>query len=255
MPALFPVGARRPRWRAAIAAATVAGLVLGVLGPFGSYLDGGPVLRAVYWVGAMWIGLLLYGAGFAVSRRVAAAQPRAAWFILAVSVLVASVPETALTRLAAFRLWPELARMGFGWTTWYVQVITIELLTTIGVALATCDPTRLATPNLPADQGLAATPIVPGQRLRGDVLALQMEDHYVRIHTKAGSELILMPLGRAIDLVKADGLRTHRSWWVARHAVERVEGAPRSMSLRLTNGILAPVSRNSVASLRAAGWL
>jgi DNA-binding LytR/AlgR family response regulator len=88
-----------------------------------------------------------------------------------------------------------------------------------------------------------------------DVLALQMEDHYVRVHRASGSELVLLTLGRAIERVDTKGLRTHRSWWVADHAVASVEGNARSMRLRLTNGVIVPVARSAVAQLRSAGWI
>jgi DNA-binding LytR/AlgR family response regulator len=94
-----------------------------------------------------------------------------------------------------------------------------------------------------------------GRTLADDVLALQMEDHYVRVHRPGGSELILMPLTRAIAAVTADGLRTHRSWRVARHAVVGVDGDARAMRLRLANGLVDPVARSAVTHLRAAGWL
>lgn len=88
-----------------------------------------------------------------------------------------------------------------------------------------------------------------------DVLALQMEDHYVRVHRPTRSELILMPLGRAIERVGAEGLRTHRSWWVASQAVAAVEGDARSMRLHLSNGLVVPVACSAVTHLRAAGWI
>jgi DNA-binding LytR/AlgR family response regulator len=95
----------------------------------------------------------------------------------------------------------------------------------------------------------------PSNPLPVDLLALQMEDHYVRVHTPHGSELILMPLGSAIAGVTTEGLRTHRSWWVARHAVTAVEGTSRAMRLHLSNGVVAPVSRSAVVHLKSAGWI
>jgi DNA-binding LytR/AlgR family response regulator len=82
-----------------------------------------------------------------------------------------------------------------------------------------------------------------------------MEDHYVRVYRPHGSELVLMPLGRAIRRAEAEGLQTHRSWWVARHAVVRVEKNARSMRLHLSNGVIAPVSRSSIIHLKTAGWI
>ncbi|MCQ9156777.1 LytTR family DNA-binding domain-containing protein [Acidomonas methanolica] len=92
--------------------------------------------------------------------------------------------------------------------------------------------------------------------LGGDVIALQMEDHYVRIHTPTGSRLVHMTLSEAIDAVSpTDGLKTHRSWWVARHAVERIEGTPRAMRLHLRGGVSAPVARGAFVLLCEAGWI
>jgi hypothetical protein len=89
-----------------------------------------------------------------------------------------------------------------------------------------------------------------------DLLALEMEDHYVRAHTASGSALILMRMRDAIaELDGLDGLQVHRSWWVARAAVERPVQDGRNLRLRLTNGIEAPVARSSQATLRDAGWL
>ena len=71
-----------------------------------------------------------------------------------------------------------------------------------------------------------------------------------------GSTLVHMKLTRAIEhLDTLEGLRTHRSWWIARHAVMHVEGTPRSMRLCLRNGLSAPVARSAVTVLRQAGWL
>ena len=85
------------RW---IAAAAVAGIVLAVLGPFGSYLNGGPVARAGYWVSAMLIGLVLYGVAFMAAKRVAPLGTRAGWPVLIGATLIASVPEALIARAA-----------------------------------------------------------------------------------------------------------------------------------------------------------
>ena len=89
-----------------------------------------------------------------------------------------------------------------------------------------------------------------------DVIALQGEDHYVRVHTALGSELLLMRLSDAIDgLDGVAGERVQRSWWVARVAVGAVHVDGRRVSLTLTNGLDVPVSRDAATRLRRAGWL
>ena len=82
-------------------------------------------------------------------------------------------------------------------------------------------------------------------RLReAELWALRSENHYLRVITNKGEELILMRLGDAErELSKADGLRTHRSWWVARAGVTSIHRDKGRLALKLKNGDIAPVSR------------
>jgi LytTr DNA-binding domain len=236
-----------------LAVATAIGAFFGVIGPFGSFLQPGPLVRILYWIIAMWSGLVLYGAAVRVSARLHPGTAALAWITLVLLALFASIPQAILTRLLAFRLWPDLAEHDLNWASWYGQVATIGVLSVlIWKGVLTFASSRNARP-------MAAAPSESGsealRRIAPDVLALQMEDHYVRVHTSAGSQLILKPLSDAIAVMPREGLRTHRSWWVARAAIVRIEGTPRSMALHLSNGLVAPVSRSAVAHLRAAGWL
>ena len=88
-----------------------------------------------------------------------------------------------------------------------------------------------------------------------DLWAVEAEDHYLRLHTSRGQDLILMRLADAIvELEGIEGARTHRSWWVARDAVVAAERADGRATLTLTGGAKAPVSRAYVKPLREAGW-
>jgi DNA-binding LytR/AlgR family response regulator len=93
-------------------------------------------------------------------------------------------------------------------------------------------------------------------KLRGSVIrAVQSEDHYLRIHTDRGSDLILMRLSDALaELEGLEGAQTHRSWWVARDAVRGVSRGDGRATLTLEGGLEAPVSRRYARALREAGW-
>jgi hypothetical protein len=81
------------------------------------------------------------------------------------------------------------------------------------------------------------------------------EDHYLRLHTSKGSDLILMRLADAIaELEGIEGAQTHRSWWVAKDAIAEVKRNEGRVALALKNGTEAPVSRPNVSS-RESGWL
>lgn len=240
-----------PSLRRWIGLAIVAGVLLAILGPFGSYMNGSPMRLLGYWIGAMLLGLVLYGSAYRLVGIWTTPGSRRWWLALIVATMLASVLEALATRAAAFRLWPEMGRLYLPLPLWFAQTATIGLIAMTGIGFILRRSITAST-DMPAPSP-SVKPIVPP--LGGDVLALQMEDHYVRVHRPAGTELILMPLGRAIEAMQAQGLRTHRSWWVASHAVATVEGNARSMRLRLSNGVVAPVARSAVIHLKVAGWL
>jgi hypothetical protein len=183
------------------------------------------------------------------------------WFGLAAAIAVASVPMAAVARFAARLVWTHFVD-GLSPLDWYGETLIVALPLCFAYAAAK----RLLRPQ-PAGTGTTS----PAQdedagrlrflarlppRLGRDLLCLQMEDHYVRAHTAAGSDLILIPLHQAVaELEGLEGLQVHRSWWVSRSAVVDVERDARSVRLKLRNGVTAPVSRRAVAALKAAAWI
>jgi hypothetical protein len=94
-------------------------------------------------------------------------------------------------------------------------------------------------------------------KLRGaEVWAVESEDHYLRLHTSKGQDLILMRLSDALDELEGiEGAQVHRSWWVARDAItEAVRGDGRA-TLTLKDGAEVPVSRTYARLLRERGWI
>ncbi len=77
----------------------------------------------------------------------------------------------------------------------------------------------------------------------------------MRVCTASGSRLVAGPFERVIAGMTQEGMRVHRSWWVARAAVTGVVADGRNLRLTLRGDLDAPVSRASVARLREAGWL
>jgi LytTr DNA-binding domain len=90
-----------------------------------------------------------------------------------------------------------------------------------------------------------------------EIVALEAEDHYLRVHMEGGqSTLILMRLSDAIAELPADsGAQTHRSWWVSKDAVRSVAKADGRATLTLDGGVEAPVSRSFYKALGDKGWL
>jgi hypothetical protein len=237
-------------WAQDFAATGAVGAFLGLLGPFGSFYNGPAWQRVAFWLAMVWAGTAVYG--LAVRWWLARAPSRlAAWIGLGLIVVALSAPFSVWSWIVATWVWPGLRRLPqLTPAVWYAQGVITTLPFVAGFAILT-DRRRgasaLRSPPASADL-LGAAP--------AEVLCLQMEDHYVRIHTRAGSRLVLATLAQAIEaLGRAPGLQVHRSWWVAEKAVSGAEAEGRNLRLVLVNGLKAPVARSSVAAVRAAGWL
>ena len=94
-------------------------------------------------------------------------------------------------------------------------------------------------------------------RLRGaEIWAVEAEDHYLRVHTSNGQDLVLLRLSDAIaELDGIEGAQVHRSWWIARGAITDVRRGNGRATLTLKDGAEAPVSRSYARALREAGWI
>jgi len=227
------------------------GLIMGVLGPYRT-LDVPPLLRTIYWL------LAVIGSGLAGIAVDATLGPRIRqfWARVAVVALVMTPPVTLyIYALNAWlldlprRWWllPQLA--------WQVLVVALLLMALRALAWRRVVETRtLVVPPLPAAER-AFRLRLSAKRRTARLIAVEAEDHYVRVHTDSGSELVAMRFAEALgELALAHGYRLHRSWWAAADAIEAVKWKRGGGEARLAGGLTAPVSRSCAAALKAAGW-
>lgn len=86
-----------------------------------------------------------------------------------------------------------------------------------------------------------------------ELLAVEAADHYIQVHTTRGKELVHYRFGDAVAELEAwDGLRIHRSAWVAGHGVKRLDESGRSLAAILVTGDRLP-SACQIAGLRGRG--
>jgi hypothetical protein len=238
-------------WAIDFAVATGVGAFLGVLGPYGSFFNGPLGIRLAYWIGVTWIGAMVFG----VAVRLALATGRRfgvpAWFMAAVAALLGAAVQAAIVAQVAVALWPHLKK--FTPFIWYSQCLAISI-PLVGAYLLV-RPRLLGPVGEFSVHAASERPRPAAESEVGPVLCLRMEDHYVRVHTLGGSRLVAGPFERVIAGMAHEGMRVHRSWWVARAAVTGVVADGRNLRLTLRGDLTAPVSRASVAKLREAGWL
>jgi hypothetical protein len=242
-------------WLGFALSALLPGIILSLLGPFGSFAA--PLwMRFAYWMPTMALGAGI-GAGITI------AVEQAPFFARRPFARVAAI-TTAMTAAMSAVAWgwgaivfgPGAVKYTLGFV-FYVWVITILVTTIVAIIRAR----RVAVASAPAPSASAgeAPPLaarLPDKLKGGVILALQGEDHYVRIHTDKGSDLVLIRLADAASQMgTAPRAQTHRSWWVMRGAVKSVRRDNGRLSLVLANGLEVPVSRGYASELREAGWL
>lgn len=181
-------------------------------------------------------------------------------------ILLAAIPATyAIAYLSGYRLgsehqFHELFQL-------YLNVALIGTLVMLVFLMIDRGTSSPAAPDRFEPRVSPPQPIAPPeevapflQRLpvawRDRLVALEMDDHYIRAHGPCTSVLILFRMRDAErELAGHDGLRVHRSWWVARGAVKQVLCNGRNVRLRLEGGLEAPVARDRIVDLEDAGWL
>ncbi|WP_453977000.1 LytTR family DNA-binding domain-containing protein [Brevundimonas sp. Marseille-Q4549] len=245
--------AERRRFLRGLVVAVSGGVFLAITGAFGSV--GAPLpQRLVYWVLVMVIGGLWgHVCGMAVGRFVDADERP--WLAVAALTAVITGPLSIVVWAATGLFFAHRLYSVASLPQLFVPVLIVTAaITTVNVFLGRAEPVQTH-----------ADPVHPGParflqrlpaRLRGATLhAVQAEDHYLRLHTDRGSDLILMRLSDAVEELEGlEGAQTHRSWWVAREAVRGVERGDGRAVLTLEGGLRAPVSRRYARALREADW-
>ena len=233
---------------------TIMGMIVAELGPFGT--SELPMLRRhAYWflciVGG---GLIGVGVDALLSR-----QSPGAWRRLPLTVIGMTPLVTAY--VVAVSRWLFGARRAPGEVmllAWQVFVVSLAIMT--ARALVWREPKRLVetrtiiAPPLPEAEATFRLRL-SARRRAARLIAVEAYDHYLRVHTDAGEELVTARFADALeDLAGAHGYRTHRSWWVAADAVQSVTWRRGAGEAQLAGGVIAPVSRSYGPALREAGW-
>jgi hypothetical protein len=227
------------------------GLLMAVLGPYDT-LRLPAAIRTVYWLLAIVGGGLI---GIAIDATFGSRIDRFWPRVLLVTVAM-TPPVTLLVYGLNIGLLGDPG--GLQWLPgllWQVFVIALLVMAMRALAWRRVVETRtLVIPPMPEAER-AFRMRLTARRRTARLLAIEAEDHYVRAHTDAGSELVTMRFADALaELQQAHGHRLHRSWWVADAAIESVRWRRGSGEARLHGGLIAPVSRMHAAALKQAGW-
>jgi hypothetical protein len=242
-------------WGRDFLVASAIGVFLALIGPYGSYLNGPLWQRLVFQLPCAWLATAIIGMGVRLAAARFGSGPLF-WLSVGGVGAIAMGPISVLNITLAQQLWPFVSH-SMTPAKWYGQGLLITEPLSFAFAYLGVQRLGRASRQAQAEASAAVRPALGLLAARpDDVLCLQMEDHYVQVHTSHGSHLVLATFGQAQEaLARAAGLRVHRSWWVAEKALVCGEWTGRNLRLVLVNGLKAPVARASVADARARGWL
>ena len=243
--------------------------LLAYLGPFGTWAYLTATDRLLFWATTVGVNWLVSYIVFGVTIRSFRSRKWPTWIGLVLAALVTALPGTGTVWLVVAAYLDYRPSDIPGVIELYLQGFVLHLIIgslvfhLIERVLRQRDGSGRSS--LPDERAAPVSQAVPeaallarlSERSRAELLHLRMQDHYVEVHTAAGSELLLLRFRDALREVEdVNGLQVHRSHWVARDAVARVErrGGGRVV-LRLVNGSRVPVSRSFAPVLKAQGWI
>jgi hypothetical protein len=241
-------------WARDVAFTASLAVTMALLGPFGSF-DQPFEERLVESLAFGFLsGSILVWPLMRLALRAGARAGLPELFTMLVGLVVLAIPVSLTSNLLT-RLFDPTAPAPPPMGVYYV-ILAMILPFGVGYLLLDRRLSRAAALPPAASQAPAKLYDRLPAHLGREVLALQAEDHYVRVHTPVGSALLLIRLADAIEELGAvEGERPHRSWWVARSAIAAARPEGRRMTLTLSNGVEVPVTREAVPRLRRAGWV
>lgn len=246
------------------------GLLLGYLGPFGSASALG-TLNYAYWVIVCVIGFWVYRPIIYFGDNYLQKYLHRFGYRLALTTLAASIVMSAIVPVLTIAFF----QYDRSWCGLFLNSMPKTLAIGGAITIVSILESRLgehkqqlqASEQLLAEQASALNahnPLAAGEQFleqlpankRGELLAIETQDHYLKVYTDKGRHLILMRLKDALTLLNDyPGLQIHRSWWVANSAITAIEKVDRKTWLVLKNGIKAPVSRTFTADVKKLGWV
>ncbi|GAB5379321.1 MAG: LytTR family DNA-binding domain-containing protein [Aliiglaciecola sp.] len=247
---------------------TVIGVVIGILRPFG--MTAYPLYQSIsYWVFTCYLGYAIYAPTITFANRKLESLMKKRWWRVAVGAFFASIFMTIAMPICTYLfldikvdlvnefadMFPRILLIGS-----VISIISLvrEELEKRSIALvetqnqlAESKHSQKVVEDAAYHEFMSQLPI----EKRGELLCLEMDDHYINVYTDKGHHMVLMRFKDAISVLSNyPGLQTHRSWWVANDAIIKVEKDDRKLKLTLLNGMSVPVSRTYQKQVKEAGF-
>lgn len=247
---------------------SIVGVILGFLAPFGM-VQVATGKTIAYWVIICLVGYFVYSPIIGLTERFTQSVLPRSWHRVAVGALLASVVMSFVVPVVTWLFFDEPRALLAQFSQMFPKTLLIGGIITL-ITLVKDHLHQQSQALKESEQALESSKQSTRQIVdkahqdfinqlpvekRGQLLCLEMSDHYVKVYTDNGHHLILMRFKDAVSaLSDFPGMQTHRSWWVAHQAITRVSKDGRKLQLELSNKLSVPVSRTYIDQVKAAGF-
>lgn len=226
------------------------GFVFSVLGVYDTY--GLPFyMRFTFWTATMATGITasILAAPFVVNR---ALKGQHVVLQIIAGALVASVPVTFV--LTIFN--PTFS-FNSSLKIWVIQFVYVLIISLVVGAAGYPFMKKIGAFGEVQDRGeievAAFLQRLPRKFHTAELYGFSAEDHYLRVYTDRGEELILHRFADATrELSNAKGLQVHRSWWVMQDGVTDIRAEGGKKVIVLKSDVTAPISRTYIKEAKRA---
>lgn len=229
----------------------LVGLIAGISGPFETITQLSLAPRIAYWV---WVAFSTFFIGSFIRILMSKLKPDPSLLFQIIVALINSVVVTGYILVLNTAVLPGVGVPNERLLTFILLTGVIVFAITLMVEyFSNADTEEEDKAPLPLEAEIFKR--IPLDK-RGILISLNSEDHYVRVETDKGSSTILIRLADAIALcTPIEGVRVHRSHWIANgHVVDYSKSKDR-WSLHLSNGQTIPISRSYRETVIEAGWI
>jgi hypothetical protein len=228
------------------------GLIVGYLGPFGSYEM--PLLsRLIYWVILIGAGHFIYSQSDKFCKWYFDKKHFNTILTFILSTLIGAIFLTFFVEFVTHFFMNNQLTFPQNFILFYPKVFVLSLtLNVISYLLDQAKSQSSLTQNetMKTNNFIKRLPL----KLGNDLICFSMEDHYLQVYTEKGNHMMLLRMKDAlVELKDYKGLQVHRSWWVAIDAVTDVKKQARKTILVMKNNIEVPVSQKYLTIIKEAG--
>jgi len=232
-----------------LAAMLILGVLLGLVGPFATFDYFRPIPRIAYWIGMVFFGYAAgtFGGSVMVNIINQIWKSPNVWVVIFGAGTGAGIPVSIVVYIANSAILGDWDIEGFS------GILTTVYCILISICIAALHILFLREDRPSAPKSIEILSRLQVQN-RGTLLYLSMQDHYVNVVTSRGQELLLMRMSDAIKEADGiEGIKIHRSHWVAIDGVKRVERQNGNYLVEMLDSQKLPVSRGQVQAAKDAG--